>query len=373
MTVALSGDGGDEAFGGYTFRYLPHAHESRIRARVPAALRSAVFGAAAASDVERGAVVRAGADKRQTQRDVDAFGDPQVFHRDQAVVVGHRHHQVELARVAGRVARAHEHRVRRERSLRVDALGARRSDRRRDEAKLLVAEQAALAGMRIEPSHCNARRGLAPGCGTAVGNAQRLQHGVEIEHLDGPPQRHMDGDQHHPQFVIGQHHAHRRAAGRGLQHLGMAWEVHARRGQRLLVDRRGDDRRDLAAQGQRRGSLDAQRGCSAGVRLHPAHRQIDQVGPADALQARRLPHRDAIGRCKHGVSGGVEADHRQQQAAVRRSATHHRHVADHQRCAGGAGSDGTGDGLGADAAGVAHRQRQQGCACRLGHGWRRCG
>jgi hypothetical protein len=48
VTVALSGDGGDEAFAGYTFRYLPHAHEARIRERVPAALRSAVFGAAAA-------------------------------------------------------------------------------------------------------------------------------------------------------------------------------------------------------------------------------------------------------------------------------------------------------------------------------------
>jgi asparagine synthase (glutamine-hydrolysing) len=48
VTVALSGDGGDEAFAGYTFRYLPHAHEARIRQRVPAALRSAVFGTAAA-------------------------------------------------------------------------------------------------------------------------------------------------------------------------------------------------------------------------------------------------------------------------------------------------------------------------------------
>jgi asparagine synthase (glutamine-hydrolysing) len=42
VTVALTGDGGDESFGGYDFRVGPHLRDARLRAALPAVMRPSV-------------------------------------------------------------------------------------------------------------------------------------------------------------------------------------------------------------------------------------------------------------------------------------------------------------------------------------------
>ncbi|MDB5103937.1 MAG: asparagine synthetase [Fibrobacteres bacterium] len=48
VTVSLTGDGGDEPFGGYSFRYLPHLAEQRLRGKIPAPVLGPVASALAA-------------------------------------------------------------------------------------------------------------------------------------------------------------------------------------------------------------------------------------------------------------------------------------------------------------------------------------
>ena len=77
--------------------------------------------------------------------------------------------------MAGAATRPHEHGVGRERALGIDAFAARGFDRRRNDGLLLVAEQAAFAGMRIEPGDRDAWWAASPGRHRTVGDAQGLQ------------------------------------------------------------------------------------------------------------------------------------------------------------------------------------------------------
>jgi asparagine synthase (glutamine-hydrolysing) len=80
VTAALSGDGGDEGFGGYTFRYLPHMMESRLRAAMPTALRRPLFGALGALWPASARLPRPL--RLKTIFENLAVGDAEAFYRD---------------------------------------------------------------------------------------------------------------------------------------------------------------------------------------------------------------------------------------------------------------------------------------------------
>ena len=278
------------------------------------------------------------------------------------MVVRHRDDDVEFARMVRRIARPHEDGIGCERAARGDAFGARRGNCRRDDRDLLVAEQAALAGVRIEPGDRDARRGLAPGRSSTLHDAQRFEHRIEGDEIDRAAQRDVDRHAHRLQLVGGQQHAHRGRARQGLQHLGVAGEIDAGRGKCLLVDRRGDDRRHVARHRGLRRSADAGRRRRAGACIDLAERRSKQIGG----QAARLQHRDATARAGERLGRMRDQRDRQQAAGERRGPPHDAEIAEHEGACGyvidiacrGSAKD-LGDDFGADAAGIAHRQGQR--------------
>ena len=111
---------------------------------------------------------------------------------------------------------------------------------------------------------------------------QRLQHLVKGDGVQRLAQGEVDADQHHPQFLVGEHHAdrHRRhglptmRGGQGLQHFGVPRIAVVRRAgqcQCLLVQRRRDQGADLSSQSSLGRPDHTFRGHAAGAGADCAH------------------------------------------------------------------------------------------------------
>ena len=247
-------------------------------------------------------MVWAGTHQRQAQGHIHPLVQAQVLHRDQPLVVVHRHHHIKCAGFFWGAAGPHKYRVRRLGAFHVQALRPRDCNGGGNVLDLFAPHMACLARVGIEPSHRNARRPAQRLGERLVGDANGLQHMGGGNGVDRVAQGHMDADQHSAQRVVGQHHAHghllhghpRMARRFGLQQLGMPGEIYARQMQRLLVQRRGHHAVDFATQCRLRGPLHT--GCCGAPRfcLHLPKRQR----PRQAWQG---PYRQAPWRHAQGV------------------------------------------------------------------------
>ncbi len=109
-------------------------------------------GVALPGDVERGAVGNARPHDRQAERHVHGAVEADRLEGDVPLVVVHRDHGVELTADRAMEQSVGGDRPDRRRSRRLAPL-----DRRGNDPHLLVAEQAPLAGMRVQPRHPHAR------------------------------------------------------------------------------------------------------------------------------------------------------------------------------------------------------------------------
>ena len=113
-------------------------------------------GLAGAGQREGGAVIGRGAHERQAERDVDAAVEGQRLERDQRLVVVHGD-----GGVVGAARLGVEQGVGGMRTGHGQTLGGKLGHGGSDHVHLLAADQAAFAGVRIEPRHGDARPGDA--------------------------------------------------------------------------------------------------------------------------------------------------------------------------------------------------------------------
>jgi hypothetical protein len=104
----------------------------------------------------------------------------------------------------------------------IEAAGTGCAHRRQNLALLLVAEEAGLSGMGIQPGDGNERRGQPQRQAGLLRQVNRGLDPLPRHPADGLAERHMGADVDHPQPWPDQQHAHPGRAGALRQELGMA-------------------------------------------------------------------------------------------------------------------------------------------------------
>ena len=293
-------------------------------------------GAAGAGHVERRTVIYRHPDHRNAERDVDAVdraplagavvpGEAHDLGGDVSLVVVHRHHQVVEAAVGLR-----EQGIGRQRPLGRDAVILRRADRRNDLVRLLAAEQTAVAGVRVESRHPDARPREAEHLAGAVGQADHGLHPLAGDARARLAQRHVGGHMHHAQGPGHQQHRVVAGAGEVGVDLGLSGEAMPRAVQRLLVDRRRHGGRGLPRLGQ---THRARYRPVAGVARRRRRLAAAQLGRFQAAAGHHVDA-SAVPRCRIGSRRGRHRHHRATAVADPGRSLQHGGIAYQQRPAG---------------------------------------
>ncbi len=243
--------------------------------------------------------------ERQAQRDRHPLTLAQQLDRDVPLVVVHGDNQIGPS---GR--RPREQRVRGHRPRHVDAQGPLGLDRRADEPLVLVAQKAALPGVRVEAGHRDPRRPAEQPAPETVGQLDRPPHAGDRDRLDGPAQRAVRGHVNHPQRARHQQHPQVAGPAQAGQHLGLARPRVPGQLQRLLGHRGGDQRvRRPSGQQLHRRPDRLDRGPAA-RRRSPAHRHRaggDQDRTVRGRPVHRPGHRE-LGQTPDARVGQHAAD-----------------------------------------------------------------
>src|SRR5579871_944413 len=139
-------------------------------------LHAACVGGVASRDVEGRAVIDRRANDRNASGNVDRAFEIEELHRNVALVVVHRDHQIVRA-----ARRLQENRVGGMRSAARNARGARAIDGGANDAFVLVAEESVLAGVRIQSADSDAWMRALQLFHRVIAGGNRLEDAIRVE------------------------------------------------------------------------------------------------------------------------------------------------------------------------------------------------